>query len=211
MSSVIDICNMALFRIGNGMRIDDLEENSQPARICKQFYEICRDFVLRADCDWGFATAFAQLAEVADNPNPEYPFAYAVPNDCMRVRRIVNPVFPQGVWPAGMHCQMPELPRIQFRIINGSSQRLISTNVSPATLEYTLKVESPEMFDPVFVSALAWYLASQVAGPLAKDAGIASACAGEYRAEVLVAAAAALNESVTQYQHESIFITGRGA
>ncbi|CAI3798669.1 hypothetical protein GLGCALEP_02144 [Pseudomonas sp. MM221] len=211
MSSVIDICNMALFRIGNGMRIDDLEENSQPARICKQFYESSRDFVLRADCDWGFATAFAQLAEVADNPNPEYPFAYAVPNDCMRVRRIVNPVFPQGVWPAGMHCQMPELPRIQFRIINGSSQRLISTNVSPATLEYTLKVESPEMFDPVFVSALAWYLASQVAGPLAKDAGIASACAGEYRAEVLVAAAAALNESVTQYQHESIFITGRGA
>jgi len=211
MSSVIDICNMAIFRIGNGTRIDDLEENSQPARICKQFYESSRDFVLRADCDWGFATAFAQLAEVADNPNPEYPFAYAVPNDCMRVRRIVNPVFPQGVWPAGMHCQMPELPRIQFRIINGSSQRLISTNVSPATLEYTLKVESPEMFDPIFVSALAWYLASQIAGPLAKDAGIASACAGEYRLEVLVAAAAALNESVTQYQHESIFITGRGA
>lgn len=85
MSSVIDICNMALFRIGNGMRIDDLEETSQPARICKQFYESSRDFVLRADCDWGFATAFAQLAEVADNPNPEYPYAYAVPNDCMRV------------------------------------------------------------------------------------------------------------------------------
>lgn len=211
MSSVIDICNMALFRIGNGMRIDDLEENSQPARICKQFYESSRDFVLRADCDWGFATAFAQLAEVADNPNPEYPYAYAVPNDCMRVRRIVNPVFPQGAWPAGMECQMPEIPRTPFRVINGSSQRLISTNVSPATLEYTLKVESPEMFDPIFVSALAWYLASQVAGPLAKDAGIASACAGEYKAEVLVAAAAALNEGTTQYHRESIFITGRGA
>lgn len=211
MSSVIDICNMALFRIGNSIRIDDLEENSTAARICKQFYESCRDFVLRADCDWGFATAFAQLAEVASNPNPEYPYAYAVPNDCMRVRRIVNPVFPQGVWPAGMDCHMPEIPRIPFRIINGTSQRLICTNVSPATLEYTLKVESPEMFDPVFVSALAWYLASQVAGPLAKDAGIASACAAEYKSEVLIAAAAALNEGVTQYQRESMFITGRGA
>ncbi|WP_442108177.1 hypothetical protein [Pseudomonas sp. NUPR-001] len=211
MSSVIDVCNMALFRIGNSIRIDDLEENSTAARICKQFYESCRDFVLRADCDWGFVTAFAQLAEVADNPNPEYPYAYAVPNDCMRVRRIVNPVFPQGVWPAGMDCQIPKIPRIPFRIINGASQRLISTNASPATLEYTLKVESPEMFDPIFVSALSWYLASQIAAPLAKDAGIASACAAEYKAEVLTAAAAALNEGVTQYQRESIFITGRGA
>lgn len=211
MSSVIDICNMALFRIGGGTRIDDLEENSQPARICKQFYESSRDFVLRADCDWGFATAFAQLAEVADNPNPEFPYAYAVPNDCLRVRRIVNPVFPQGVWPAGMNCQVPEIPPIPFRVINGVSQRLISTNVSPATLEYTLKVESPEMFDPIFVSALSWHLASEIAGPLAKDAGIASTCFGQYRAIVLEAAAAALNEASTQYQRESTFITGRGA
>lgn len=211
MSSVIDICNMAIFRIGNSIRIDDLEENSTAARICKQFYESSRDFVLRADCDWGFATAFAQLAEVAENPNPEYPYAYAVPNDCLQVRRIVNPVLPQGVWSAGTDCQMPEIPPIPFRVINGASQRLISTNISPATLEYTLKVESPEMFDPMFVSALSWHLASEIAGPLAKDAGVASACFAQYKATVLEAAAAALNEGTTQYQRESTFITGRGA
>ena len=211
MSSVIDICNMAIFRIGNGTRIDDLEENSQPARICKQFYDSSRDFVLRADCDWGFATAFAQLAEVADNPNPDFQYAYAVPNDCMRVRRIVNPGWQQGAIPAGFECYMPELPRIPFRVVNGSSQRLISTSVSPATLEYTLKVTSPELFDPIFVSALAWYLAGEIAGPLAKDAGIASACYAQYKATVLEAAATALNEGTTQYQRESTFITGRGA
>ncbi|WP_286919768.1 hypothetical protein [Pseudomonas sp. UBA6753] len=211
MSSVIDICNMAIFRIGNGTRIDDLEETSQPARICKQFYESSRDFVLRADCDWGFATAFAQLAEVADNPNPDFQYAYAVPNDCMRVRRIVNPGWPQGAIPVGYECYMPELPRIPFRVVNGSSQRLISTSVSPATLEYTLKVTSPELFDPIFVSALAWYLAGEIAGPLAQDAGIASACYAQYKATVLEAAATALNEGTTQYQRESTFITGRGA
>lgn len=211
MSSVIDICNMAIFRIGNSIRIDDLEENSAPARICKQFYESSRDYVLRADCDWGFATAFVQLAEVVDNPSPEYSHAYAVPTDCMRVRRIVNPGWPQGAWPAGLDCNAPQVQRIPFRIINGASQRLISTSVSPATLEYTLKVESPEMFDPIFVSALAWYLASQIAGPLAKEASIAQACKAEYQDEVRMAAAASLNEGVTQYQGESSFITGRGA
>lgn len=211
MSSVIDICNMAIFRIGNSIRIDDLEENSTPARICKQFYESSRDYVLRADCDWGFATAFVQLAEVVDNPSPEYSHAYAVPTDCMRVRRIVNPGWPQGALSAGLDCNAPQVQRIPFRIINGTSQRLISTSVSPATLEYTLKVESPEMFDPIFVSALAWYLASEIAGPLTKDAGITSACYAQYKATVLEAAAAALNEGATQYQRESTFITGRGA
>lgn len=211
MSSVIDICNMAIFRIGQGQRIDDLEENSQAARICKQFYESSRDFVLRADCDWGFATAFAQLAEVESNPNPEFTHAYAVPNDCMRVRRIVNPAWPQGAVPAGSEQCMPDLPRIPFRVVNGSSQRLISTNASPATLEYTLKVTSPELFDPIFVSALAWYLASEIVGPLAKDAGIASACYAQYKSTILEASAAALNEGTTQYQRESTFITGRGA
>ncbi|MNP79863.1 hypothetical protein D3C76_1778020 [compost metagenome] len=61
------------------------------------------------------------------------------------------------------------------------------------------------------MSALAWYLAGEIAGPLAKDAGIASACYGQYKATVLEAAATALNEGTTQYQRESTFITGRGA
>lgn len=208
MSSVIDICNMSLYRIGNSTRIDDLTENSVEAEVLGQFYENCRDFVLR-DYDWGFATAFAQLAEVETNPNPEFPYAYAVPNDCIRVRRIVNTVWQAGNWPCDQ--PLPEIPRIKFRVINGGSQRLISTSVQPATLEYTVKVESPEMFDPIFVSALAWYLAAQVAAPLAKSDAIVQKCAGMYQMEIAKAAAAALNEGTDTYPRESTFITGRGA
>ena len=110
-----------------------------------------------------------------------------------------------------MDCQIPDIPRTPFRIINGVSQSLISTNVSPASLEYTVKIESPERFDPIFVSALSWYLGSEIAGPLAKDASLAKDCFAQYERVVLDAAAAALNEGVTQYQRESSFITGRGA
>ncbi|MCO7513716.1 hypothetical protein NJF44_01320 [Pseudomonas guariconensis] len=207
MSSVVEICNMALSHIGHGQRIDDLAEASLEAEQCSLFYEHARDFVLRADCDWGFATAFAQLAEVATNPNPEFPYAYAVPNDCMRVRRILPPAFPQGFLPHD-RC-MPAMPEIKFRIINGSSQRLISTTVSPATLEYTIKIESSEMFDPIFVSALSWYLASLVAAPLAKDTSVALSCYQQYQGDVLRAAAAALNEDTAEQWPESSFITGR--
>lgn len=207
MSSVVDICNIALFRIGNSMRIDDITENSKPAEACNQFYDNCRDFVLRDACNWGFATAFVKLAEVVTNPDPEYPHAYALPTDCMRVRRIVSPA---RVAAGGFPSQgMPQVSDTPYRIINGGSQRLISTVVAEATLEYTVKVENSEMFDPVFVSALAWRLASQIAAPLAKDAGIAGGCAAQYEAEIRAAAAAALNEGTTSYPRESSFITGR--
>ncbi len=207
MSSVVEICNMALSHIGHSQRIDDLTEASLEAEQCSLFYEHARDYVLRADCDWGFATAFAQLAQVATNPNPEYPYAYAVPNDCMRVRRILPPSFPAGFLPVGV-C-MQAIPDIKFRLINGASQRLISTVIEPATLEYTLKVESPEMFDPVFVSALSWYLASLIAAPLAKDTSVAQSCYAAYQGDILRAAAAALNEGAPGQPPESSFITGR--
>nr|WP_280041951.1 hypothetical protein [Pseudomonas sp. Hg5Tf]MDH2559000.1 hypothetical protein [Pseudomonas sp. Hg5Tf] len=184
MSSVVDICNMALSRIGVSQRIDDLEEASLEAEQCSLFYEHSRDFVLRADCDWGFATAFSDLAEVTENPDPGYQHAYAMPVDCMRARRIVNQTFPVIDWP---YCDMqayPQFPEIKFRVINGSSNRLIATNVSPAKLEYTLKVESPEMFDPIFVSALAWKLGANIAPALSRDASTAGSCEGQYREEI---------------------------
>ncbi|WDY60392.1 hypothetical protein [Pseudomonas sp. PSKL.D1] len=210
MSSVIEICNMALSNIGASRRIDDLDEDSQEAEQCSLFYVHARDFVLRSDCEWAFATAFAALAEVADNPDPVFPYAYAMPNDCMRIRRIVNPVLDASYF-TRIHCygNPPQIPEIKFRVVNGSSQRLITTMEPAATLEYTLKVESSEMFDPVFVSALSWYLASKIAAPLAKDTSVTANCYAQYQADVLRAGAAALNEGSGPEQHESIFISGR--
>ncbi|QBF27157.1 hypothetical protein EXN22_16205 [Pseudomonas tructae] len=210
MSSVVEICNMALSNLGQSARIDDLSEASVPAEQCSLWFVHCRDYVLRADCDWPFATKFEQLAGVASNPDPEFPYAFAVPIDCMRIRRIVNPAFPQGYFP---HCHggyaLPAIPPIRFRVINGSSQRLIATSVDEAKLEYTMKVESPEMFDPMFVDALSWYLASKIAPSLGKDTSIAGNCFAQYQAVTLQAAAAALNEGTPPPPHESAFIAVR--
>lgn len=210
MSSAVEICNMALSNIGSSDRIDDLEEASVPAERCSLWFAHCRDYVLRADCEWPFATAFAQLAEVATNPDPEFPHAYAMPNDCMRIRRIVNPAFPRS-YPLRCHggYGLPAIPDIPFRVVNGSSQRLIATVLEAVTLEYTMKIESPEMFDPMFVDALSWYLASKIAPALGKDTSIAGNCFNQYQAEILRAGAAALNEQTAPQQPESAFIAVR--
>lgn len=143
MPSVVEICNMALSRIGNSQRINALTEASIQAEQCSLFYEQTRDLVLR-DKPWPFATKFAVLAEVSTNPDPVYQHSYAFPDDCLLARRIVNQVFPVDYWP--FQCgevAYPRVPSIPFRVILGSSSRLIATAVSPATLEYTARITTP--------------------------------------------------------------------
>lgn len=210
MSSIVEICNMALSRIGNSDRIDALDEDSAQAEQCSLFYAPSRDFVLR-EFHWGFATAFVSLAEVSANPDPEYPYAYAMPTDCLKARRIVGASIPDEFWPCiNDGWARPVVRPIPFRVINGPSSSLIATTLSPATLEYTKTIESSEAFDPVFVSALAWKLASQIAPALSNNAGIAQNCDAQYQIEIARASAAMLNEGVNDFTRESSFITGRG-
>ncbi|MEI0850054.1 hypothetical protein [Pseudomonas aeruginosa] len=208
MPSTVDICNMALSHIGNSERINALDEASAQAEQCSLFFESCVDEVLRA-IPWGFATAFVDLAEVTINPDTEYPYCYAMPVDCLLARRIVNSVWPVGYYPFPCDYQLPQIPPIQFRVINGSSGRLISTTVSPAKLEYTTKLSTPEIFDPIFVSALSWKLAAKVAPALSRDANIAQVCEQQYQYEIRNAGAASFNEAQRGPQPESSFISVR--
>lgn len=206
MPSVVDIANMALSRIGNSQRINSLDEASLQAEQCNLFYEQARDFVLR-DYPWGFATAFVELAQVTVNPDPRFLYAYAQPQDCLKIRGIVNQAFSGAdIW-----CwdHMPRIPRVEYRVIHGQNQPLIATNASPATLEYTVRIEAPETFDPIFVSALAWKLASQIAPAISRDGNAAQLCEAAYQGEIRQAAAAAMNESAAAPRPESSFITGR--
>lgn len=210
MASVVEIANMALSRIGHSQKIDSLNERSAAAEQCNLFYAQTRDFVLRAE-PWPFATKFVQLAAMVVNPDPAYDYSYALPADCLMARRIVNQLFPVNYWPyPGQSVGVPLIPNTPFRIIQGDSTRLISTSVSPATLEYTVRIEDPGFFDPTFVSALAWKLAAELAIPLAKDASVAQTCEQAYQAIVAQAFTIGMTEGQGQRFPDSVFITGRG-
>lgn len=210
MASVVEICNMALSRIGNSQRIDSLTERSVQAEQCALFYEQTRDMVLR-DRQWPFATKFVQLAAVTDNPSPVSAFCYSMPTDCLFARRIVDGIMEApyvGAW-ANEYFSLPQRPGIPFRIIQGDSTRLIATSVSPAMLEYTARIEDPGLFDPMFVSALAWKLGVELAIPLSKDQSVATSCEQQYQMSLSAAFAQGMNEGLADLMPQSSFITGR--
>ena len=62
----ITICNMALSRIGV-QNLDRMDEASEPARLCTQFYDVARKNVLRRFA-WPFATRRVSLALLDTEP-----------------------------------------------------------------------------------------------------------------------------------------------
>ena len=65
-STVVDLCNMALIRLG-ATRITSIDDDSKQALLCKQYYEQTRDEVLY-DHEWNCAIVRASLAQLAETP-----------------------------------------------------------------------------------------------------------------------------------------------
>lgn len=86
----VEIANLALSHIGMAS-INSMDEASEPARMCKQFYDRCRREVLR-HYQWPFATKQVQLALLALTP-PNYLYAYQYPTDCLYMRKLFKEDF----------------------------------------------------------------------------------------------------------------------
>lgn len=68
MASEIEICNIALSRIGNSRSINSMTEASKEANQCSLHYEQCRDAVL-SDFPWNFAVALHWLIPIIRRRN----------------------------------------------------------------------------------------------------------------------------------------------
>jgi hypothetical protein len=197
MASVIQICNIALSRIGQSEQIQSLTEQTKAAQLCALHYADCRDEVLR-NFDWPFAEARVNLADIGSPPT-NWAYRYQLPTDCLKARYITipgvaNPVADQ---------------RIPFRLVHTGTGRGIITNQPEAELVYTVKVEDTTYFDPLFVSALAWRLAAELAmGLSARPEGYQNA----YQQHLFVlgqAQAVALSEQQQLVPQDSEFVSVR--
>jgi hypothetical protein len=130
MASVVDICNIALSRIGEGTIID-LSEDSKAARQCNLIYNDVRDSVLR-EHPWNFAIKRVELALLPTAPLFEFDFQHRLPSDCLRVLKTDDDLTP-------------------YRI-EGSS--LLSNNAA-VIIEYISRIEDSTMFDSLFVDCFA--------------------------------------------------------
>jgi|688.fasta_scaffold33106_2 hypothetical protein len=200
-TSIVQICNTALARIGVSNFIDSINEASQEAQVCKLLYEQCRDRVLR-EAHWPFARAYATLALVSDNEGKpwanEWQYAYRYPTDAMVVWRILTPLGPR---------QAIAEP---FDVGYDSTGRMIFTNMKDAAIEYTKRVEDVAQFDPSFSSALAWLLAAEISMPLSAVDALRKQALQMYQAERDMAHRISFNEGEPTRDIDTEFLNTRG-
>lgn len=156
-STEVEICNLALSHIGIGKEIGNLEtESSEEAAACRRFYDQARDKALR-DFAWPFATAYADLGLIEEDPTTEWSFSYQYPTDCVFFRRILS----------GTRNDT-QTSRVPYQIVYDAAGQRIFTDQSNAVGAYTARVEDPTLYPPDFILALSLLLGSLIASRLTK-------------------------------------------
>lgn len=144
--SQVKIYNLALNNLGVSTSIQSTSQQDVKTITLNNYYEVAIEKVLK-DFDWNFASTIKELSLTGnDCLNPKYLYEFDYPNDCLSAREILSGI--------------GENEYNEFEIItNSSGQRVLNTNINPAYLRYTRRVDNEELFNADFVLALSWYLA----------------------------------------------------
>lgn len=156
MAGVVEICNMALANIGVEGRIASLEENSEPARLCKLYFETVRRDVLSAHA-WNFATRKRNLSLTGGQNRLGWQYAYAYPTDCLRAVRILQAD------------RNADPVRFKVGVSDNLLEKIILTDEPNAQLEYVVNLTNVELFDPQATYMMTWGLSDAIATPLTQD------------------------------------------
>jgi hypothetical protein len=187
----VDICNLALSYLGDTATVASIDppEGSAQAQHCARFYPVALNLLLESH-RWNFTTKRAYLAVVEKCTFDAWQFAYALPSDATDVISVLpKALYPvvyfrdalaNDWWP--LEFELSRAKDFQVEVFNG--QQVILSNACDAVARYTVSTVQPGMFPALFTDALAWKLASMLAGPLLKgDAGAAESkrCLGMYQ------------------------------
>lgn len=202
MASTVDICNLALAHLGEIPNISSIDppEGGTHAEKCERFYPIARDAALEMR-NWSFALKRAGLAQVA-NDNHQWGFKYGLPPDMIRAVGVPLPgvdfraEFLPGV--AG-HCSADFITQGNY----------LYTGAEDAQLLYLYRLTDPTKFSPLFINAVAWLLASYLAGAITRDMDIKQWCYQMFEKELSLSAQSMANGSQTTNQHTPTWIRNR--
>lgn len=191
MASVEDIVNMALRSAGLPLRIEDIYEGSDAARVALELYGQARDELLDAE-DWSFNRHTAPMTLLKGPPPnggynfanpwsnvypaPDWLYEYAYPSDAVDLRAILPS-------PIGGMPDLDPLP-VEWRVDNdampnvsgtppvasGPEAKVIYCNVTNALAVYRSRVTDPTIFDPGFIAALVAVLGKRFAVAFGADA-----------------------------------------
>jgi len=226
MASEVEICNLALAYLGDDATVSSIDppEGSSQAEHCARFYAIARDSLLQMH-SWNFASRRVSLASVT-MPYTMWQYAYACPGDMMTAVAVLPPeaendyalrAYPSDTagygWTNAPFVAAGAYVPQQYQIeTDTSGNKVIYTNQQNALLRYQALVTDTTKFDPLFVMALAWHLASMLAGPILKgDQGAAEGkrCAQMMMAYLQQARASDANQRNIRPEHITTWISGR--
>lgn len=201
MISEVGINNLALARLGDNATVASIDppEGSAQAEHCARFYPVARNTLLEMH-PWKFATRRVVLARL-DVPSWDWAFAYAEPNDALRLLAVLPP--------SASNDAQTQLFEAES---DASGAAIILTNQEEASLRYVAQVIDTTRFSPLFVDALAWLLASYLAGPILKgDAGsnMARSCYQSFLYVFSQAKVSDANQRKVKPEHKPDWIAGR--
>ena len=143
MSSVVSICNQALWKVG-APAITSLEESTPQARACKQVYDSCRDSLLEV-YPWRFALKrYSFGAPLSEAPEFEFDYKYELPSDCLRVFDVYG--YDNADWNIEENC--------------------LVTSIESPQMRYIKKCEDVSQLSPAFVRCLALAIAAEISPKL---------------------------------------------
>lgn len=160
-NSPADIINLALAVLGVPGRVGNLYDGSAAAKKALDVYAQTRDEVLRAK-DWPFA--LRQVAGVASaSVVSGWAFTWTFPADCLRVRSVAPQVIP-----APNYDPQPVL----WSLFNDKTQnpptRVITSQITPVTINYVGQVTDMTTWEPLFVDAVVKAVAAKI-GPSLRE------------------------------------------
>lgn len=159
----VEICNIALGRIGRKASITSLTENSTEAKACSRIWEVTRQSLLR-EFTWGFSRKIALLALSTDTV-PGWDYLYAYPSDCLQALRVFS---------EGMANYKGEQEK--WDVITVGNNVYIACDVGTAYMEYTCDKTDTDDWTSQFIDCLAWKLAFELAMPLVGDQNLRNSC-----------------------------------
>jgi hypothetical protein len=202
------ICNLALLRIGISQPISDIAENSVAARACNAVWDQCIRTMVR-ERPWPFATRQVDLALVGEQLFQEWLYTYRYPTDYLNIHR-VRPISTVTSTTLISAFQTQALPQTYpYAIGSDDDGKLIHTNVEDAVCVGTVFVEDTGQFDPLFTSALAWFLAAEIALSLTKSRDIYANAFGMYQQVSSEAFATSVNEPKPDVSPDADMIEAR--
>jgi hypothetical protein len=146
-STAVQLCTRALIALG-ARPIAAFDDASTEAQVAGQLYPGLRDALLSAH-PWNFATAQAQLPQVAQEPVADYAHAYQLPPDFLRALSAGRPGRGRG---------------LEYRI----AQRRLHTDADPVILTHVYRPPESD-FPPFFEQALSARLAAEFCLPLTES------------------------------------------